>query len=106
MPDLEHAIQIAGALHAGLSQVTFPVTPFVQSKVRLQVCEYTDELKALGVRPERVIIAVKRVAREAGIVSESLVVPTSQPRDGKDKLLVDLVSWCIEQYYDRPENAN
>jgi hypothetical protein len=105
MPDFEHAAELAGALQARLSKISFPVEPSVEREIRLQVFEYADKLKLLGVPPERVIVAVKRAANEAGVVSTSRIVPSAKPLDGKDKLLVDLVGWCIERYYDRPERA-
>jgi hypothetical protein len=68
------------------------------------VFEYADELKGLGLPPERVIVAVKRVANEAGLHS-SRVIPSPRHLEGKDKLLVDMVGWCIERYYGKPPRA-
>jgi sulfur carrier protein ThiS len=104
--DFDHAAEIAGALQARLADVQFPLTEPIEREIQQQVCQYADKLKALGLPPERVIVAVKRVANEAGVRSTARVVPSTIILDGKDKLLVDIVGWCIERYYDRPQHGD
>ena len=102
--DYDRAAEIAGALQACLGDIHFPLNAFVEREIRRQVYEYADELKDLGLPPERVIVAVKRVANEAGLHS-SRIVPSPKQLEGKDKLLVDMVGWCIERYYGKPPRA-
>ena len=106
MSDYNHAAEIAGALAARLAEVSFPLPAPLEREIQRQVCEYADELKGLGLPPERVIVAVKRVANEAGVSSTSRIVPSPTLLEGKDKLLVDMVGWCIERYYYRSSRAD
>jgi hypothetical protein len=102
--DYDRAAEIAGALQARLGEIHFPLNASVEREIQRQVFEYADELKGLGLPPERVIVAVKRVANEAGLHS-SRVIPSPRHLEGKDKLLVDMVGWCIERYYGKPPRA-
>jgi hypothetical protein len=104
--DYERAAEIAGALQASLVEISFPLTAPVEREIQRQVYDYADELKRLGQPPERVIVAVKRVANEAGVRSTSRIVPSPALLEGKDKLLVDMVGWCIERYYYRPSHVD
>ena len=103
--DFGNAAKIASALQARLSEVTFPLDPLTERAIRRQVCDYADELKRLGLPPERVIVALKRLANEAGVVSMSRTIATPKALDGHDKLLVDIVAWCIDRYYSRDERT-
>jgi hypothetical protein len=58
-----------------------------------------DDLKAEGWPPERVIIAVKRVAEEAGIRTTHGVLSTTAPLTQQDMATVNAVRWCIQRYY-------
>jgi len=72
----------------------------VELEIRKRVWAYADTLKEMGLPPERVIVALKRVAREAGVDSTARMTTMPTELDGRDKLLVDMVGWCIERYYD------
>ena len=100
MQSFDRADQLGGALQSTLGELTFPVTPTVQDNIRRQVCDYADELKALGLPPERIIIAVKLTANNVGM-RPSRYAGTAASLDATDKLLVDMVRWCIERYYER-----
>jgi len=102
--DYDRAAEIAGALQARLVEIHFPLNASVEREIQRHVFEYADELKGLGLPPERVIVAVKRVANEAGLHS-SRIIPSPKHLEGKDKLLVDMVGWCIERYYGKPPHA-
>ena len=94
-------------LGARLAGVRFPLTAPAEREIQRHVYEYADELKGLGLAPERVVIAVKYAANQAGI--HATVVHLTNPRrllDGKDKLLVDMVGWCIERYFGDAPNRN
>jgi len=103
--DHEHAAELADALQARLRKITFPVEASVERELRRCVNDYADQLKTLGLPPERVVIAMKRLVSGAGVVATSRSVATPKELDGRDKLLVDIVAWCIEQYYRRPKRA-
>jgi hypothetical protein len=62
------------------------------------VCDAVDAMKADGWPPERVIVAIKALAREVGLVPEP-ILPVVQETTPGDSLLADSVKWCIEHYY-------
>jgi hypothetical protein len=104
--DFERAAALAGALQSHLRDISFPLAPAIERDIQREVWDYADELKGLGLPPERVIIAVKRAANEAGLYSTHRVVATPSDLDDGDKLLVDMVGWCIERYYGPPPRAD
>ncbi len=65
--------------------------------LRAAVCAYADELKRLGWPPERVIVNVIQIAREAGLGSSAWMV-LSEATAPTDNLLVEIVGWCLERY--------
>jgi hypothetical protein len=66
-----------------------------------QVCDIVEDLKAAGWPPERTIVAIKQVAAEAGLLESRSVLSLSvHDLDARDSLMVKLVRWCIECYYD------
>jgi hypothetical protein len=99
MTGYEGAPQAAGALETRLAGITFPLSRDDETDICVRVFKYADELKSLGMPPERVIVAVKRVADAAGIRSTRRIAWRGEPLAGRDKLLVDMVVWCIEGYY-------
>jgi hypothetical protein len=52
-----------------------------------QVCDVVDELKAAGMMPEHVILAVK------GVAFEAMMGPLA------GTLIQKMVKWCLEQYF-------
>ncbi len=65
------------------------------------VCDIVEDLKAAGWPPERTIVAIKQVAAEAGLLESRSVLSLSvHDLDARDSLMVKLVRWCIECYYD------
>jgi hypothetical protein len=57
-------------------------------------------MKADGWPPERVIVAVKAIARESGLSPSSNLMIAHLKLDEQDDLLTSSVRWCIESYYD------
>ena len=106
MNEYDRAAELGGALQARLADIRFPLTPAVEREIQRHVCDYADELKARGLPPERVIIAVKYTAKEAGVYATSAHLAAARDLDGKDKLLVDMVGWCIERYYGPPPRGD
>jgi hypothetical protein len=102
MHDHERASILAGTLQDRLAKVTFPIEAAAEREVRRLVCEYADELRELDFPPEQVILAVKRAANDAGL-SYKMRFDSRPAVDGKDKLLADIVRWCIDRYYLTPD---
>jgi hypothetical protein len=63
-----------------------PNAPSV-GELHQKVCAVVDELRAAGMQPEHVILAVKGIAYEASLGPESW------------RLMETLVKWCIAQYF-------
>ena len=70
-----------------------------ESVLRAQVRAVVDDLRALGWPAERIIIAVKEIAAEAGLRPSPHFTNPSPSATDQDDLLSRLVSWCIERYY-------
>jgi len=64
-----------------------------------EVCAVVDHLKAAGWSPERVIVAVKRIADDAGLRPSRAVLAAQGALSPSDALLVRMVEWCIQRYY-------
>ena len=67
--------------------------------IRARVGGVVDDLKAAGWPPERVIIAVKQIAADAGLSPSRSVLSATLPLNEYDAAIVNMVRWCIEQYY-------
>jgi hypothetical protein len=102
--DYDRAAEIGGALQARLAEIRFPLEPPIEREIQRHVCAFADELKDLGLPPERIILAVKRAANEAGIYSTMRLSGFTYDLDGGDKLLADMVGWCIRRYYGEPRD--
>jgi hypothetical protein len=87
----------AERLRRRLADLTFPIDDHARTEVRRCVDEYVDSLKTEHAPPERVLIALKRIAGEAGIRSRAL--PTDAGRGARSDLVMDMVAWSIERYY-------
>ena len=105
MDEYDRAAELAGALRARLADLRFPLGESVESKIRQQVRALTDELKSLGHPAEAVLVAVKYLANQAGIDASTAVLASNVALDGREKLLVDVLKWCVEQYYRPPPPA-
>jgi hypothetical protein len=70
-----------------------------REEMHQRVCAMVDELKAAGWPPERVIVAVKQVADDAGLRPSRGVLSAKNALTEQDTAVVYMVRWCIEQYY-------
>lgn len=70
-----------------------------ESLLRAQVAAVVDELRALGWPAERIVIAVKEVATDAGLRPSPHFPNVSTAPTNQDDLLARIVSWCITRYY-------
>lgn len=105
MNDYDRAAEIGGALQARLANISFPLDATVEREIQRLVFEYTAELRRVGQPPERVLMAVKYTANQAGIYATARLASSQVQLEGRDKLLVDMVKWCIERYYGQPPRA-
>jgi hypothetical protein len=64
-----------------------------------RVCAVVDDLKVAGWPPERVIVAVKQVATDAGLSPSRGVLNGATALNERDGFIVEMVRWCIERYY-------
>ena len=85
-------------LRLALSSIKLPLSTEARGPLRAQVFAYVDALKAAGRPPEQIIVAVKKLAFDAGYQATSHIVYSDKVY-GPDALIVELVGWCIEQYY-------
>ena len=97
--DVEQAIRLARELQALLGGVSFPVDRPAATELRAKVCEFAYQLRLLGVSPERAVVAVKDVLRDAGYETSTRTKSTEALLTPRDHLLGDVVSWCIDGYY-------
>jgi hypothetical protein len=58
-----------------------------------------DDLRQLGWPPERVIIAVKQIAEDAGLRPSRSVLMIADEATPNDAAIQQVVRCCIEQYY-------
>lgn len=91
---------LAAGLKVRLAGVKTPLGQLARDDLRADVWAYVDHLKAEGWAPERVIVAVKRVAHDAGFHPSALSV-TRTRRSGlaTTDAFGEMVGWCIERYY-------
>lgn len=93
------------ALRTELTEVaasrTTRVDPERQAILCGRVHSAVDDLRAAGWPPERVIVAMKQIASDAGLhPTRGLYVVTETIHD-KDVLLIDMIGWTIRRYFDR-----
>ena len=77
--------------------------------LRRRVSEFVDAAKAEGWPNERVIVALKQVAADAGVRSSTDILRTKSNLQRRDALILVLVRWCVEHYYEytrKPGSAN
>ena len=70
-----------------------------QDTLRAQLGAAVDELKAAGWLPERVIIAVKQIAEDAGLRPSRALLHHGAALTERDITIMAMIRWCIEHYY-------
>jgi hypothetical protein len=71
-----------------------------QEELRHQVCSVVDHLREIGWPAERIIVALKQIAKEAGLAPSLSLTKFSDPLTDSDALLVRLVRWGIDHHFD------
>src|SRR5947209_1636143 len=70
-----------------------------QAVLRARVRAVVEDLKSVGWGPERVIVAVKQIAADAGLRPTRALLIVGAPLTESDAVVVSLVRWCVEAYY-------
>jgi hypothetical protein len=83
-----------GALRTYLGALRLPPNAHARVKLRKRVSHYVDALKGDGCPPERVIVQLKGLVRDSADGG-----PVERRMDELNRLVVDMVSWCIDRYY-------
>ena len=81
-------------LRNSLGVLRLPLGTRARSNLRIRVSDYVDVLKRDGSPPERMIVELRNLVRESAEVQ-----PTERQIDELEKLVVEMVGWCIERYY-------
>src|SRR5262249_5571320 len=94
------AAQLADDLRIELARIRIPMRTSEHDALHGVVRNYVGELRSLEWPPEQVIKTVKQIANDVGITPSARhdVLPSAWTET--DKLLFDLVSWSIAEYYD------
>jgi len=85
-------------LRRELARLQLPLDRDARNDLHATVNAFVDLAKRQGWPPERVIVAVKRLALDAGL-EPSLVSTVKRPLTTNDALLAEIVGWCIDRYY-------
>ena len=91
---------MSGVLHERLASLIMPPDRATEIEIQALVWDFVDDHKAAGWTPERIIVAVKQIARDAGIRPSFMRRDTETTT--RDEFLVTMVGWCIHRYY-RPQ---
>jgi hypothetical protein len=70
-------------------------------QLRDQVFAVVDDLKRLEWPPERVIVAVKQIARDGGLTPSHQFIHVDASLSNGDAVLARVVRWAIDRYYYR-----
>ena len=88
------ALESLRAAFAAIAQNASALSPQETEVVRRRVLDVVDELKAAGALPERIIVAIKKLAAEVGIAWTGSV------------LLEQIVNWSVEHFYAHAEDGS
>src|SRR5262245_56516414 len=70
-----------------------------REELRQQVYAVVDDLKRMEWPPERVVIAVKQIARDGGLSPSLRFFGAGTSLSNGDAVLADIVRWAIDRYY-------
>ena len=90
-------------LRGELSRLRFPVSEAQRLGLRDSLNCVVDEQKALGAPVERIILALKQIARDAGLQPRSRIALVNARNSGMDELLADIVAWAVARYFAETE---
>lgn len=90
----------ADALVRELRALSFPVTEAERQVLIERVDAFVDQQLIADAPLEGVIVAVKGLARSAGLGAARHLVLLNQRATAEDELICELVAWCVARYYD------
>jgi hypothetical protein len=61
-------------LRRALTDLQFPLSDEALSDIQSQVFEFADDMRGQGWQPERIIVAMKRLANDAGVYASPRVI--------------------------------
>lgn len=88
-------------LRRALTGLQFPLSDETVSGIRSLIFEFTDDMRGEGWPLERIIVAVNRLANDAGVYVSPRVIWSREVVRGPDSLVVDMVGWCVARYSSR-----
>jgi hypothetical protein len=69
-------------------------------ELRLEVLAVVEHLRVSGWPPERIIIGLKQIARDAGLSPSMSLTRVGDPLTHADILVERIVRWGIDHYFD------
>lgn len=87
-------------LREALASLPAQSLPQAQEELQTRVNDFVDMAKAEGWPVERVIVAIKQVAADAGVRGSTDVLRARGALREQDALLLNVVRWSVERYYD------
>ena len=100
MYDRPAVVSLSAYLAAVVAKQPSAIGRARQEELRQLVCDVVDEFKSSGWPPERIIVAVKRIAADAGVFPSRDILSSTSALKNQDAALVNMVRWCIDRYYD------
>jgi hypothetical protein len=89
----------AAALRQLLTFLPIPLDANTERDVQRLVWDFVDDRKAVGWPPERIIVAVNQIAREAGLKPSTTVIKRDAQLPTVDNFLVEMIGWCFHRYF-------
>jgi hypothetical protein len=83
-------------LEDALAGVRLPLTAGASDALRSGLCKFVDERRAAGWSVDRIVIAVKRAALDAGLADS---LPDERASTQNEDALATMVRWCLDHYY-------
>jgi hypothetical protein len=100
MPDVESTsefVPLERELSIALREYEFSGTPGSYETVCLAICGCVDAMRAMGLAPENVVVAIKRIARHSGFDSSS--GRGARCTADHDRCVEGFVSYAIRRYF-------
>lgn len=97
-PPISVSSSSAHDLKSALASLPVAMDDTSAAELRERVCSFVDEMKRLDLPPERILVALKKIAHDAGLRGERITSAGVDMTPG-DAVLRQLVRWCIEHYY-------
>lgn len=95
-PETPRLQTVVAQLRTELITARFPQEPAEEDRIHALVERYVDLMKAGSQPSEQVVIALKRILRDAGIWPDGQPgLVSSEP----GRLWDNVVGWCIQRYY-------